>query len=205
MNISFHGCAFKSLGTYTADAGRPYVDISGAANATVSMDSSNYQEDAAETWHTDGAETFHAHSAVAASVGATTAETTLATISIPANSLGPNGYIEIITDVTVNSNANIKRLRVKYGGTTFATHSFTTSTQGRFFTDIANRNSASSQVGGSAASTSFTSFGFTSAGIQTGSVDTTSAHNIVITGEKPTDSADTFTLERYRIRVVRGN
>jgi hypothetical protein len=51
MVLSFKSCAFKRLGTYVADAGRPYIDVSGATDIAVDLDpATNYQMDATESW-----------------------------------------------------------------------------------------------------------------------------------------------------------
>jgi len=141
-----------------------------------------------------------AKSAVAVPLTGSTSETTLATITIPANAIGPNGQVEIYLFGSAGANnANAKTFRVKFGGTTYATTLVTSALVVRAYSVIANRNAASSQVGFPTANDAITG---TVAPI-TSAVDTTASVAIDITGQLGTGT-DTITLESYFIRVTFG-
>jgi len=141
-----------------------------------------------------------AASAVVASVTGTTTETTLATVVVPGNAMGANGILEIDHLWSTNGDASNKTLTIKVGAN-FILGSVLASVgvyQGRHI--VSNRNSASSQV-------QFRNtqhlFSTTAAGLNTEfAIDTTSNFSILFTGTL-TDTADTITLDRYMIRLMR--
>lgn len=140
-----------------------------------------------------------AQSAVASPVTGTVTETTLATITIPANAIGPNGQVEIDFLFSGTSSANTKTYRVKFGGTTVFQTAPTTNSSIRAAVNVSNRNAANSQVAFPTGSTS--GFGASSSSPITPAIDTTSAVNITITAELG-NSGETATLERYLVRVI---
>lgn len=147
-----------------------------------------------------------AQSAVATSVGAVTTETTLATVTIPGGAMGPNGWIEIWFSVTVTNNANNKTHRVRLGGiagTAIADATLTTSNGNTRRIVIANRNSASSQIGLAPTGNNTGAPGSYGAAYATASVNTASNWDLVFTGQKA-NSADTFTLEAYQVIIQYG-
>jgi hypothetical protein len=91
-----------------------------------------------------------------------TTENIVYTGTIPANSIGVNGFFQIrmLTSALAN-NANAKTFRIKFNGTTIATSSALASNlSARLIVELFNRNSLSSQIGGAAAaliSTNYTS------------------------------------------------
>lgn len=138
-----------------------------------------------------------AQSAVAASVTGTVTETALATVTIPAGSLGANGLVEVIAVWTTTNSANNKSLKVKLGSTAFLNVTATTTASAQTFTRAANRNSTSSQLGYSAGATGFS----TSTGANfTASLDTTADVTLTITGTL-TNTGETITLEGYTVRI----
>lgn len=146
-----------------------------------------------------------AQSGTAASVGAVTTEATLATISFAGGEIGPNGWIQVITHWTVNNNANAKNLRIRVGGsagTIYYDYNATSVVGNARPTFIINNNSASAQKS-SMPTGNTTGFGqYTSAG-PTSAVNTASAWDLVITGQKAV-SGDTLTLEGYQVLVCYG-
>jgi hypothetical protein len=140
-------------------------------------------------------------SAVAVSGPADTNENILATITIPAGAMGPNGRLRIHTLWTVNNNANVKAARVRLGGiggTDFlgANIASTLSMQSQVM--IANRNAANSQVGFAVTTTSFALVNATNV---TAAIDTSAATTLVITAAKAT-AGDTMTLESYLVELI---
>lgn len=132
-------------------------------------------------------------SAVAASNTGGTTETTLATITIPAGAMGANGRIEVRALFSVTNSANTKTLRVRFGGTTFASSAVTAVGSAPLLMNVANRNAANSQVG-----TLGTGFGTASGAAITTAIDTTAAVNITITGQLGLGT-EAITLESYQV------
>lgn len=142
-------------------------------------------------------------SAEAVSVSATTSEEILRTITIPGTLLAKNGSIEIDLQGSVNSTADDKTLRVRFG--TIGTSSaicfaavVTASFGNRYLVTIQNRNNEASQVAFQAGVT-----GASGVAALTPAVNTAIDQNIYITGQKET-AGDTLTLERYSIRLLGG-
>jgi hypothetical protein len=127
----------------------------------------------------------------------TTSETTLVTVTLPAAVMGVNGSVEIEALWSLTGSSN-KTARMKFGGTSFQTLTATTSASVIQRTRITNRNSASSQVGSPAATT--TIYGATSTAVTTASVNTASNVSIIITAQLA-DGGETMTLESYQIVV----
>lgn len=138
--------------------------------------------------------------AVAVPHTGTTAETTLATITIPANAMGANGRIEIDVCWSYPTSANNKTFRQKFGGTTITQSVVSTGASLRTSAFVANRNATNSQV----ASPNFAaSFGASpSAGVTTMAVDTTAAVNILLTAQLA-NAGETITLEAYSVKLFK--
>lgn len=125
-----------------------------------------------------------------------TTEDTLVTVAVPANLLGVNGRLEIVTHTFNTNSANTKTLRVRWSGgagTAALTYSATTGSNMTTRTLIANRGAANTQftqgdILGGAASVAITS------------VDTTAATSVVITGQKALGS-ETLQLDDYSVLV----
>lgn len=140
-------------------------------------------------------------SGVAVSHTGNTNETTLATVAIPANSLGPNGIIEVYTQWSWTASANGKTARVRLGGvsgTIFCAMAAQASSASlRDFRAIQNRNATNSQIGGASA----VQFANTSGAVVTGSIDTTAAVDLVISGQL-SDGTETIALQSYWVKVT---
>lgn len=147
-----------------------------------------------------------AQSGTSASVGAVTTETALATITIPGGAVGPNGWVQVIATMSINSNANNKTFNLRAGGVSGALYyngTFTTQLFGTIFKHIVNANSQTSQKGTSPGGGNMGIPGTGSFSIFTSAVDTTASWDIVITGTKA-NATDTFTLEAYQVIVCYG-
>lgn len=142
-------------------------------------------------------------SAVAQSVTGTLTETTLATITVPANSLGANGRVRITTVWSMTNSANNKTTRIRYSGasgTSYMAVIHTTSTSYRDQREICNRNATNSQVGGPVGG--FGGFGNNPGNtVATSTVDTTVDQTIVITGTLA-NTGETITLESYLVELI---
>lgn len=146
-----------------------------------------------------------AQSGTAASVGAVTTETTLATISFAGGEIGPNGWVMVLTQFSVNNNANSKNLRVRLGGaagTIFYDYNATSVVGNTRITYIINSNSQSSQKNVTPSGNS-TGLGQFTGSTATATVNTAAAWDLVITGQKA-NSGDTITLEAYQVLVCYG-
>jgi len=140
-----------------------------------------------------------AQSAVAASVTGTTNETTLATVTIPAGAMGPNGQIEVHCQWAVTNSANTKTLRARLGGAGVSAASLTTSAAYQGITRVANRGVANSQL----ASSQFTT-GSTGTAANTTAIDTAAETTLTLTGQLAT-STETITLESYLVLLYPRN
>jgi len=146
-----------------------------------------------------------AQSAVPVSVTGTLVETTLATITVPAGAMGPNGRIVVTVLFSSTASSNTKVYRVRFGGAagqSYLALNQSTNSQNRVQCEIANRNSASSQVGAPATST-YTAFGASAGTLVTSTVDTTASTTIVVTGTLA-DTGETITLQSYSAVVFYG-
>ena len=141
-----------------------------------------------------------AASGAAASHTGNTTETTLATIEIPAGAMGANGILRVTTLWTTTNSANNKTQRVKLDGTAFLAFVATTQLSHRHVTIIQNRNSASSQVGATAAVAN--AFDASASAVTTGAIDTTLAKNLTITGQLA-NAGESITLESYIVELVK--
>jgi hypothetical protein len=137
-----------------------------------------------------------ASSAVAVPLTGTTATTPLATIAIPANRMGLNGYFVVSTVWSCTNNANRKSYLLQFG-TTVSDIDLANSASYSDQRTIQNRNSASSQVifagtGG---------FGTSTTALSTAAQNTTTSINLIINGDLA-NAGDTMTLESYRVELV---
>lgn len=140
-------------------------------------------------------------SAVASSITGTTSETTLGTCNIPANSMGPNSQIEIISLWSNTNSANNKTMKAKLGGSTLAPAVPTTTASLQSYVRVANRNATNSEVSNPSASLS--GFSTSTSTVTTISIDTTAATTVSFTGQLAT-SSETTTLESYLVRITHG-
>jgi hypothetical protein len=130
-----------------------------------------------------------------------TNENALATVTIPAGALGPNGFLRVTTSWAYTGSTNSKSLRIRLGGVGGTAHLATARTSGTelAYVDqriIANRNAQNSQF----SNPSGTQVGASTAAGVTGSIDTSAETTLVITGQKATGS-ETLTLASYLVEL----
>lgn len=179
------GTAF--VGVYAPD---------GSYNVTV-INQATPQETARalSTWYVADA------SAAQVSLTGSTSETVLKTVTIPANSLGPNGVLNVTFFVSYPNNANTKTLRIRLGGiggTIVLADAPTTTTSTRYNRTIQNRNSLTSQIAGTGGGGGYGSSG---SAILTSAINTANAFDLVITGQLA-DGADTLILESALVEIL---
>lgn len=131
-----------------------------------------------------------------------TTETTKLTVTVPAGAMGPNGRLRITILWSNNNNANNKIMRIKFGGTAFFSSVHTTVTSRRDQLEIANRNSANSQVGNNSEGQGGFGAGASST-LVTSAIDTTAAADITATIELA-NSGDNAAIESYVVEVLYG-
>lgn len=154
---------------------------------------------------TQGAGITLGQSSAAVTAPANTSENTLATITIPAGALGLNGSIRINSGWSFTNNANSKTMRIRFSGAAGTAYmsaaGFTTQVSMQADTFFGNRNSASSQVGGTGRISTGAGTFFTTA-LTTSAVDTTVDTTVVLSAEKAS-AGDTVTLEWYSVVLVK--
>ncbi|MGW8202971.1 hypothetical protein ACWGM0_10540 [Sphingomonas bisphenolicum] len=139
-------------------------------------------------------------SAVNSAVTGTTTETTLATFTIPANSIGPNGSAEFMLLAGYTNSVNTKTLRIRVNGTQVLAITLTTTASGQFIFTIANRGAVNSQV---ANASSFPGISGAGGSEQTFSFDTTADLTVTITGQL-TNTGEEIRLARRRCIIYPG-
>jgi len=127
-----------------------------------------------------------------------THESTLATITVPGKSKGPNGRVRVTTLWTHTSSANNKTLKVKFGSATYTNVVNTTSASAWLATIVANRNATNSQVG---PASGMTGHGTSTGIVVTSNEDTTADVTIAITGQLAAGT-ETITLEAYAVELM---
>lgn len=142
-----------------------------------------------------------AASAVASSVTGGTSKTALATINVPAGAMGANGRLRVTTHFSITTSANTKTLSFELGGSVFYSRAEAGATVATYRDqrEIANRNSASSQV--SWRSTSIGGFGGGTVATTTGAVNTASVQQLIIYGQLA-NAGETIALENYIVELL---
>lgn len=146
-----------------------------------------------------------AQSGAAQTVGAVTTEVVLATISFAGGELGPNGWLRVYTFWTVNNTANAKTARIRVGGiagTALYAGDLSSAVAGARDTLIVNANSSSSQKTQISPGNNL-GIGTGTSAPTTAAVNTSSAWDLVISGQKAT-AGDTMVLEAYQVLVCYG-
>lgn len=146
-----------------------------------------------------------AASAVAASNTGNTAETVLATVSIPAGALGPNGVLRVTSTWSHTNSANAKTPRIRLGGssgTVICAPVLTTTGSLAIQRTVHNRNAQNSQVMMGAASSN--TFATSTGAPLTASIDTSAAQDLVFTGQLA-NAGETITLEAYLVELLHGS
>jgi hypothetical protein len=142
-----------------------------------------------------------AQSSVAVSHTGSVTETTLATITVPADTMGNNGRLRITAHWSYTNDASNKITRIRFNGSQLVSATNTTTAQQRQQIELANQNSLSAQIVSIPGAP--TGFGTTTTAILTHTIDTSADRNITITGELA-DTADTITLQSYVVEILHG-
>jgi hypothetical protein len=137
-------------------------------------------------------------SAVAASITGTLTATTLATVTIPAGQIGPNGQVAVEVLWSYTNSANNKTLTVRFGGQSIQTYVVTTTANSRSSHRVSNRNNAASQTAFNAFTTG--GFGTSATALLALTVNTAQAVDIVFEAQL-SNTGETITLESYQVVV----
>ena len=141
---------------------------------------------------------YLAQSAVAVSLTGTTAETVLASVTVPAQMMGPNGSLRITPIWSVTNNANSKTANVKFGGTIHSSPALASAVSASHEFVIRNRGTLNSQISFSGAP------GTNSASANaTSSINTALDQVVQITGQLA-NASDTLVLEGYTVELIPG-
>lgn len=209
-NVTAARGAFGSFGTsvfWTSGIGSPEGIV------TASVGAEYVQEDAprylnpkwtkksgtgASGWVQGTAEEFISdYGAALPSTLGSIVEHTLATVTIPADVLGPNGYLSVRTLwSTPASNVNLKYGRVKLGSTTILRQALASTFTAQRQTFFQNRNSKTSQVW--VDSTQASDFTTSAAARNTSLIDTSAAMTLTFTAETQVNT-DQITLEYFHV------
>jgi hypothetical protein len=135
------------------------------------------------------------------SVTATTAETTLVTIAIPANALVvPGSRFRVAFDFTCTSNANTKMLRMRLAGTQLSAVSSVLASiaGGRWYFDfVATASGAQKSLSGMTSPWGSNA----AAAMVTSAIDMTQQQNVTLTMQLGT-STDNFQIEDYVAEIL---
>lgn len=125
-------------------------------------------------------------------------ETLLYTGTIPADSMGPNGVLEIVAFIASSADVNDKTVRVKINGVTIAEKALTTSTQNssKISMHLINRNNTAAQLmAGPASGVANMDFINSTSNIQTYSFDTSQEMTVEITAQLIDNAAASVSVE----------
>lgn len=145
-----------------------------------------------------------AKSNVPSSITGTLTETVLATINLPANTIGANGQGRIRTYWTNTNSANAKTLKIKFGttgisSTSISASSITTFGAEMITADIQNLNATNSQNTYSEGSRG--TDGLVTTSFATSAIDTTVSENFYITGTLA-NTGELITLTGYSVEYA---
>jgi len=132
----------------------------------------------------------------------TTAETTIATVTIPANAMGANGRIEVeaVWGFSSGGAPGTRTVRHKFGGSGIHTQAAASTTQTYSVEcGVANRNATNSQVARNTATAG--GWGSTTSAITTLAIDTTVSVNFTFTCQLA-DAGDSAILHSYCVKLI---
>jgi hypothetical protein len=147
-----------------------------------------------------GTATAYVTTGPGAFTGVAAGEILVATVTVPAGAMGPNGFLELNGEAQNNTAAGNKTFRVDFGGTDLFQVIATTNSAGPVVAHIRNKGLATRQHG-----TGFTAVGtqVLTSGLSYSSVDSGSAVSLTFTLEKAT-ATNHATWEGMTVKVVYG-
>jgi hypothetical protein len=139
-----------------------------------------------------------AQSGVASSVTGTTAETTLASVTIPGGMMGVNGVLRVTFLTNNTNNVNSKTFRLKIGGVTVMPYTYGGSAQAQQMFILRNRGAQNVQT---FLNSNAVVFGTTTATTVNTNFDMSVDQVLSITGQLAVGT-DSMTLESYTVEVL---
>jgi hypothetical protein len=206
-NAIFSTITVSGQSNIVADSASDTLTLAAGANITITTNASTDTITISASGSGGGSSSgiaLLAHSGTAANLTGTTSETILATYTMPANKMPANGILRITSFWSCNSSVNTHNAKVRFGGisgTVYSSDTMASRLTGQGITHIRANNSTSSQKSFSGSLFSNSSFTTSSNVAITSSVDTTSAVDIVFTGQLA-NSADNMSLEGYSIELL---
>lgn len=150
-----------------------------------------------------------AHGETTTSCGVDTTEDILASILIPAGTLGNNDRLRIRACGAANNNANAKTVRIRLstssavGGTVYFSLAINACLDWQAFLTISQKNATNTQEGFGGAITNSIYLGKeSSSGLITSNLSNASDMYIIVTGQKTT-STDTISINNYEVEILR--
>jgi len=150
-------------------------------------------------WIPDGVQILDRYNQQLSHTGDTN-ETTKRTVTVPGGLLGTNGSLEISGLLSAGANnANGKNARIRFGGTIFSNVSLASALSFMLSAPIviANRNSASSQIGTTVGSSIVSG---SSGSLPTGAIDTSADQSLTFTLQLG-NGTDTVSWERILVKA----
>lgn len=127
--------------------------------------------------------------------------TTMATVAVPANTLGANGFLRITAVWSWTNNANLKTTYIRFNGTSYYARSESTGLSNKIQIEIHNVNATNSQKGGPAGVAG--GWGGVTGSPVTSAHDTTGSLNLTFLIQLA-NAGDTATLESYVVEAFYG-
>jgi hypothetical protein len=209
LKVVLTGNAFLKLNDYSEDAAETYVAVDGDGPVQVHDNGNHWQTEslkgAAISHLAPGRYVIASMKTAPVSHTGDTNETALATITIPANTIGIGGHIIVKSIWGWTNSANNKTIRTRLGGisgTEFQTTVATTTVAGRFEVEIANQDAANDQVSIARGFGSGVFFGVTSGALEAGAIDTTVEQDLVLSAQLA-NTGETITLHSYTVELIR--
>lgn len=138
-------------------------------------------------------------SGVAISCPENTTLNTLATVIVPALSMGTNGVLRVSTSWSVTNSANSKTIQTLFAGAAILSSGITTSASNHSIVELQNRGATNAQVGGAASGSG--SYGSAGGALPAFAIDTSADAALTLTGQKALAS-EVLKLERYLVELL---
>ncbi len=188
----------KILGRVSSGAGA-IEEITFSDSAQALCDDASFQDMCATlgTWR------VLARGGAGWSVTGALTETTLASVTVPAGAMGPNGVLRVTSLWKYTNSANAKTMKVQLASVNFVNVSPTTNNSLQVITTIWNRNAQNSQVGPGSSAGADGSMGTETINPITGAVDTSAAQTLSFKATLA-NTGETITLESYLVELAYG-
>jgi hypothetical protein len=176
-----------------------FVDLSGIGGVK-GLYYARFSSTSACQLYTDAAGTITPTGLTAGAYAGLTGEQVLASILVPAGSMGPNGSLRVDAMFNCTNDANVKVVNVKANSTTVASTTLTTYGGVRKFQRWANRGAQNAQI---VQQYGPADAGYTAGQVAYTTIDTSQNVTLTLTANLA-NAADFISLESYLIEVIPG-